>query len=125
MFSPISQYSAAIHHNLKIPRMSRMEQIYGRVLAQHVQMRMNDLTSRQLFSVPCPRCGAATGHICEVHSGGLRFEPHLDRKLSAIEAVERKRMQVDPKLLNLHRKDTGKLRNTANLAIAEAEGRDE
>ena len=86
---------------------------------------MKDLTARQLFSVPCPRCGAATGHICEVHSGGLRFEPHLDRKLSAIEAVERKRMQVDPKLLNLHRKDTGKLRNTANLAIAEAEGRDE
>jgi hypothetical protein len=75
-----------------------MEQIYGKVLAQHIRMRMKDLTSRQLFSVPCPRCGAATGHICELHSGGLRFEPHLDRKLSAIEAVERKRMHVDPKL---------------------------
>jgi hypothetical protein len=78
--------------------MSRMEQIYGRMLAQHIRMRMKDLTSKQLFSVPCPRCGAATGHICELHSGGFRFEPHLDRKLSAVETVERKRMHVDAKL---------------------------
>jgi hypothetical protein len=32
--------------------------------------------------------------VTVLHSGGLRFEPHLDRKLSAIEAVERKRMHV-------------------------------
>jgi hypothetical protein len=75
-----------------------MEQIYGRVLAQHIRMRMRDLTSRQLFSVPCPRCDAPTGRICGLHSGGLRFEPHLDRKLLAIETVERKRMNIDPKL---------------------------
>jgi hypothetical protein len=89
-----------IDHNLTILRMSRMEQIYGRVLAQHIRMRMKELTSRQLFSVPCPRCGAATGNICELHSGGLRFEPHLDRKLSAVETVERKRMHVDAKPLS-------------------------
>jgi hypothetical protein len=77
-----------------------MEQIYGRMLAQHIRMRMKELTSRQLFSVPCPRCGATTGHLCELHSGGLRFEPHLDRKLSAVETVERKRMHVDAKPLS-------------------------
>jgi hypothetical protein len=75
-----------------------MEQIYGTVLAQPIRMRMKNLTPRQLFSVPCPRCGATTGRICGLHSGGLRFEPHLDRKLLAVENVERKRMHIDPKL---------------------------
>jgi hypothetical protein len=74
--------------------MSRMEQIYGRVLAQHIRMRMKHLTPKQLSSVPCPSCGAAAGHLCELHSGGLRVEPHLDRKLAAVEAVETKRMHV-------------------------------
>jgi hypothetical protein len=83
-----------IDRNLTILRMSPMEQIYGRVPAQHIRMRMKDLTSRQLFSVHCPRCGAATGHLCELHSGGVRFEPHLDRKLAAAEAVETKRTHV-------------------------------
>jgi hypothetical protein len=71
-----------------------MEQIYGRVLAQHIEMRMTHLTPKQLSSVPCPSCGAATGHLCELHSGALRVEPHLDRKLAAAEAVETKRMHV-------------------------------
>ena len=64
------------------------------MLAQHIRMRMKELTSRQLFSVPCPRCGAATGHLCELHSGRLRLEPRLDRKLAAAEAVETKRTRV-------------------------------
>jgi hypothetical protein len=108
-----------------------MEQIYGRVLAQHIRMRMKDLTSRQLFSVPCTRCGAATGHLCGLHSGGLRFEPHLDRKLSAIEAVERKRMHVDVKPLNskiaklIYIEKMPHLGKHPNRAIAKAEGRDD
>ena len=94
-------------------------------------MRMKDLTSRQLFSVPCTRCGAATGHLCGLHSGGLRFEPHLDRKLSAIEAVERKRMHVDVKPLNskiaklIYIEKMPHLGKRANRAIAKAEGRDD
>jgi hypothetical protein len=74
--------------------MSRMEQIYGTVLSQSICMRMTHLTPIQLSSVPCPSCGAATGQLCELHSGGLRVEPHLDRKLAAAEAVETKRMHV-------------------------------
>jgi hypothetical protein len=57
-------------------------------------MRMTHLTPIQLSSVPCPSCGAAAGHLCELHSGGLRVEPHLDRKLAAAEAVETKRTHV-------------------------------
>jgi hypothetical protein len=49
---------------------------------------------RLLHAVPCPICGVAAGERCLLHSGGLRNEPHLDRKLSAIEAVEAKRNPV-------------------------------
>jgi hypothetical protein len=74
--------------DLTILRMSRMEQIYGRVVSQHIRMRMTHLTAKQFSSVPCPSCGAAAGHLCELHSGRPRVEPHLDRKLAAVEAVE-------------------------------------
>lgn len=57
-------------------------------------MRMIDMTSKQLSAVPCPRCGAATGERCLLHSGALRADPHVDRRLSAIEAVEIKRDRV-------------------------------
>jgi hypothetical protein len=71
-----------------------MEQIYGTLLSQNVCMRMTHLTPKQLSSVPCPSCGAASGHLCELHSGSRRAEPHLDRKLAAVKAVETKRTQV-------------------------------
>ncbi len=57
-------------------------------------MRMIDMTPKQLSSVPCPRCGAATGERCVLHSGAFRADPHVDRRLSAIEAVESKRDRV-------------------------------
>jgi hypothetical protein len=50
------------------------------------------LTPRQLLAGPCPTCGVAVGEPCLLHSGGLRNEPHIDRKLSAIEAAETKRI---------------------------------
>jgi len=31
------------------------------------------------------------GEACELHSGGLRFTPHQDRRFSAIDALEAKR----------------------------------
>jgi len=52
------------------------------------------MTAKQLSSVPCPRCGAATGKRCLEPSGTLRAGPHVDRRLSAIEAVEIKRDHV-------------------------------
>jgi len=56
-------------------------------------MRMKDLTPTQLSSVACPTCGAIAGERCSLHSGAPRSEPHVDRKLSAAEAVESRRFR--------------------------------
>ena len=53
-------------------------------------VKSNELTPKQISSVPCPTCGAAIGEPCELHTGALRSEPHRDRKLSAADAVESK-----------------------------------
>jgi hypothetical protein len=52
-------------------------------------MKTKELTLKQILSVPCPTCGAATEEACELHTGALRNEPHRDRKLSAVEIVEK------------------------------------
>ena len=52
---------------------------------------MADMTPKRLLAVPCPTCGVAAGERCVLHSGQLRNDPHLDRKLCAIEALESKR----------------------------------
>jgi hypothetical protein len=54
-------------------------------------MKMKDLTPKLVLSVPCPTCGVDSGQRCLLHAGGLRSEPHVDRKLAAIEAIETKR----------------------------------
>ena len=51
-------------------------------------VKAKELTLKQMFSVPCPTCGAAIKEPCELNSGTRRTEPHRDRKLSAAEAVE-------------------------------------
>ena len=66
------------------------------VLSHLIHMRMSDLTAEQLFSVPCPTCGAAPGERCLLHSGAPRSEPHVDRKLCAAEAIETKRIPRGP-----------------------------
>jgi hypothetical protein len=53
-----------------------------------VVVKTKELTLKQILSVPCPTCGAATEEACELHTGAARTEPHRDRKLSAAEAVE-------------------------------------
>jgi hypothetical protein len=60
-------------------------------------MRMRDMTAAQFSSIPCPTCGVALGQRCLLHSGRLRTEPHLDRKLAAAEAVESKRLPTGTK----------------------------
>ena len=52
-------------------------------------MKKKELTPKQQASVACPTCGVSAGERCVLHSGGLRSEPHVDRKLAAIEAIER------------------------------------
>jgi hypothetical protein len=53
----------------------------------HVLVKTKDLTRKQILSVRCPTCGAATKEACKLHTGALRTEPHRDRKLAAAEAV--------------------------------------
>lgn len=72
--------------------MSRIEQLYGVFCRILVLMRMNELTPEQFSSVPCPTCGVAIGERCVLHSGALRSEAHIDRKLSAAEAIETKKI---------------------------------
>jgi hypothetical protein len=52
------------------------------------------MTLEQFSSVPCPTCGAVPGKSCLQHSGAVRSEPHTDRKLSAVEAIEAKRYRL-------------------------------
>ena len=66
------------------------------VLSHRLRMKKKDLTAKQLSSVPCPTCGVAPGERCVLHSGALRSEPHVDRKLSAAEAIETKRIPRGP-----------------------------
>ena len=54
----------------------------------YLLVKAKELTLKQILSVPCPTCGAATEEACELHTGDPRSEPHRDRKLSAAEAVE-------------------------------------
>jgi hypothetical protein len=51
-------------------------------------VKAKELTLKQVFSVPCPTCGASIKEPCELNSGARRTEPHRDRKLSAADAVE-------------------------------------
>lgn len=55
-------------------------------------MRMNEITPEQFSSVPCPTCGVAAGQRCLLHTGELRKEAHIDRKLTAAEAIETKQL---------------------------------
>lgn len=52
-------------------------------------MKFSDLTTHQALRVPCTICGAAIGIVCELATGIPRSGPHLDRKIAAIEAMEK------------------------------------
>jgi hypothetical protein len=71
-------------------KMSNMEHFSSCGTLHYVVVKTKELTLKQILSVPCPTCGAATEEACELHTGALRNEPHRDRKLSAVEAVETK-----------------------------------
>src|SRR6266852_5968694 len=58
------------------------------------QMNRSDRDRRG--SVPCPSCGVASEERCLLHSGTPRSEPHVDRKLSAAEAIVTKRIPRGP-----------------------------
>jgi anaerobic selenocysteine-containing dehydrogenase len=54
------------------------------------RMKKEEVETKQLSSLPCPTCGVGAGMRCVRHSGVARADSHVDRKLSALEAAERK-----------------------------------
>jgi hypothetical protein len=66
------------------------------VLSHCMKMRKSELTSKQLLAVQCPTCGVAPGERCLLYSGAPRSEAHTDRKFSAVEAIETKKIAPDP-----------------------------
>jgi hypothetical protein len=70
-----------------------IEQFYGAFWRTLVLVRMNEMTPKQSSSVPCPTCGVAAGERCLLYSGALRQESHINRKLSAAEAIETKKIR--------------------------------
>jgi hypothetical protein len=59
------------------------------------RMKKKELSPKQLFSIPCPTCGVAAGIGCVLHSGAPRSSPHIDRKFSAMDAIERKQIRAE------------------------------
>lgn len=43
--------------------------------------------AKQYLSIPCPTCGIPAGECCERYSGAPRNEPHVLRKLAALESL--------------------------------------
>ncbi len=70
--------------------LSEIEQLRDWLQSHSVRMKKSELTLKQVSTVPCPTCGVAIGMPCVLHSGGKRLEPHVDRKLAAIEVLEKK-----------------------------------
>ena len=64
-------------------------------------MKTKELTPKQILSVNCPTCGAATGEVCELTSGAPRNEPHWTRKLSAADEAEMELSKRSPKYSQL------------------------
>jgi hypothetical protein len=72
--------------------MFKREQSHHGMWPHYFKMKKKELTAKQLISVACPTCGVAVGERCVLHSGAPRYGPHIDRKLSAVEAMEKKRL---------------------------------
>ncbi len=63
------------------------------VLTGHVQsvgMSSDELIEKEAVKVPCPTCGAGPGMRCELASGGLRRQSHVERRLIASDKVKSK-----------------------------------
>lgn len=58
------------------------------VLMHDFRVKKSELTLKLSLSVPCPTCGVGAGQRCVLYSDSRRTEAHVERKLSAIEAIE-------------------------------------
>jgi hypothetical protein len=79
--------------------MYNIEHFTGRQMLHYVAVKTSELTLTQMLAIPCSTCGATMGDVCQRYTGALRSEPHRDRKLAAVEAVQRtigaRRKQAD------------------------------
>jgi hypothetical protein len=73
-----------------VVKMSNIEHFSAVEGCNYVAVKTKELTLKQILSVPCPTCGAATESPCELHTGAPRTGPHRDRRLAAAEAAEKK-----------------------------------
>jgi hypothetical protein len=78
-------------HLLLMPApVCNFEQFRDGLFSHPVSMKKTELTPKQVSSVPCPTCGVGVRKACVLHSGSLRFGPHVERKFAAIEKFEEK-----------------------------------
>src|ERR1700724_1056803 len=70
--------------------------VFQNLSLHSVAMRIRDLAPEMFLSVPCPTCRVASGKRCLLHSGAPRSQAHVDRKLTAAEAIEMKRIPRGP-----------------------------
>jgi hypothetical protein len=59
-------------------------------MSHHPRMKKKDVTVKQLYAVPCPTCGVPIGKHCVLKTGANRTNAHVNRRLAAIEQVEKK-----------------------------------
>ena len=58
-------------------------------MSDYTDVRQKDSLLELFLSIPCPVCDAAVGKPCLSHSGLLRIEPHVERKLVIVESEEK------------------------------------
>src|ERR1700682_3135844 len=85
---PASAHVECVPTNNKV---RNSDQLYVRLCRTVSGMKKSHLTRKQVLSVRCPTCHVAAGKPCVLSAGGLRVEPHADRKYLASEDMEKKR----------------------------------
>jgi hypothetical protein len=59
-------------------------------LVGYPTMVLTHPTPKQFLSIPCPTCGVAAGMRCVLHSDAPRKEAHINRKVFAIAAMQKR-----------------------------------
>ena len=82
----------------EIWKVFRSEQTSFSALSHTFDMRTSSVTEKLWSSVPCPDCGVPAGYRWLLYSGGLRNDAHVNRKLAAVEILERKQRRRNHRL---------------------------
>lgn len=74
--------------NRPMPKVSQMGQICANLLSYPSRTKKMEMDAKRWLAFACPSCGVAAVQPCLSHSGALRSESHIDRKLSAMEDTD-------------------------------------